>query len=65
MKRFHIRRILPWVFLLTGDLIDRLEGLPVLDAYLAEMQAPVKLAVLGNWEYWGGIDHVPPRNSCV
>ncbi len=51
-----VRDIAPDVILMTGDVIDRPDTIPVLDAYLAKLDAPVKLAVLGNWEYWGGVD---------
>ena len=51
-----VKDIAPDVILLTGDVIDRPDTLPVLDAYLAKLDAPVKLAVLGNWEYWGAVD---------
>ena len=51
-----VKDIAPDVILLTGDVIDRPDTLAVLDAYLAKLDAPVKLAVLGNWEYWGAVD---------
>jgi len=51
-----VKEIIPDVILLTGEVVDRPDTLPVLDAYLAKLDAPVKLAVLGNWEYWGGVD---------
>ena len=55
----------PDVILLTGDVIDRPDTLPVLDAYLAKLVAPVKIAVLGNWEYWGGVDLAELRKLYV
>lgn len=51
-----VRSIAPDVILLTGDVIDRPDTLSVLDTILAKLDAPIKLAVLGNWEYWGGVD---------
>ena len=46
----------PHVVLITGDLIDRGEDLPVAEEFLGllDMAAP-KLAVLGNWEHWCGL----------
>jgi predicted MPP superfamily phosphohydrolase len=56
-----VREIAPDVILLTGDVVDRPDTLPVLDVYLAKLDAPVKLAVLGNWEYWGSVDQAELR----
>jgi uncharacterized protein len=56
-----VKEITPDVILLTGDVVDRPGTLPVLDAYLAKLDAPVKLAVLGNWEYWGGVNQAELR----
>jgi predicted MPP superfamily phosphohydrolase len=58
-----VRDIAPDVILLTGDVVDRPDTLSVLDAYLAKLDAPVKLAVLGNWEYWGGVDQNELRKT--
>lgn len=46
----------PDLLLLTGDLVDRPEGLPLLDTFLQKINAKNKYAILGNWEYWGGVD---------
>ncbi len=58
-----VKSIAPDVILLTGDVVDRPDTLSVLDAYLAKLDAPVKLAVLGNWEYWGGVDQNELRKT--
>lgn len=50
-----VAEIAPDIVLLTGDVIDQPEALPVLDEFLARIRAPVKVAVLGNWEYWGQV----------
>lgn len=52
----ELSRIKPDLVLLTGDVIGRTEALPVLDAFLTASGDVPKLAVLGNWEYWGGVD---------
>ncbi len=44
------------LLVLSGDVIDRKDKLPVLDAFLSMIQASRKVAVLGNWEYWAGVD---------
>jgi predicted MPP superfamily phosphohydrolase len=46
----------PDMLLLTGDLVDRPEGLPLLDNFLQKIAAKNKYAILGNWEYWGGVN---------
>ncbi len=42
--------------MLSGDVIDDANNLPVLDTFLAMLGPGYKLAVLGNWEYWSGVD---------
>lgn len=51
-----INDLKPNLLLLTGDVADRPESLPVLDAFLQKVTAKNKYAILGNWEYWGGVD---------
>lgn len=53
-----LQSLAPDIVLLTGDVVDRPESLAVLDTFLGHIQAPLKLAVLGNWEYWGSVDLV-------
>lgn len=46
----------PDLLLLTGDLIDDAKNLPELESFLKLLPlATPKFAVLGNWEYWGGV----------
>ena len=45
----------PDVLVLSGDVIDRPESIETLDVFLAELPSAQKVAVLGNWEYWGNI----------
>ena len=46
----------PDVIVLSGDVVDREEGLTHLPALLARLPEVPRFAVLGNWEYWSGID---------
>jgi uncharacterized protein len=47
----------PSVLLITGDSIDHEGKLHVLDAFLGQLDPRLpKFAVLGNWEYFGGVD---------
>ena len=47
----------PHFVLLTGDLIDRVQDLPVAEEFLRLLDADTrKYAVLGNWEHWCGVD---------
>lgn len=60
----HIRRLVAHqaaaakadVVVLSGDIVDRKESLAALGAFLDELGAMPKIAVVGNWEYWSGID---------
>lgn len=46
----------PDVVLLTGDTVDREDALPLLDRFLAMLDARLpKFAILGNWEHWSGV----------
>lgn len=52
-----VRAARPDLLVLGGDLVDRADALPLLDAFLAllEVDGPA-VAVPGNWEYWAGIE---------
>lgn len=52
-----IREARPDLLVLGGDLVDRADSLPLLDAFLAlvDVRTPA-VAVPGNWEYWAGIE---------
>ncbi len=52
----EVNALKPNLLLLTGDVADRPDSLPVLDAFLQKVTAKHKYAILGNWEYWGGVD---------
>ncbi|WP_227768009.1 metallophosphoesterase [Hymenobacter sp. 15J16-1T3B] len=47
----------PDLILFTGDAVDRADKLPELAHLLGLLPAATpKIAVLGNWEYWGRVD---------
>lgn len=47
----------PDLVVITGDSIDRARNLALLPAFLGLLDVHVpKLAILGNWEHWTGID---------
>jgi predicted MPP superfamily phosphohydrolase len=53
----RINEIQPDLLFLTGDSIDKNENLLLLDEFLAMINSNIKkVAILGNWEYWGGIN---------
>jgi predicted MPP superfamily phosphohydrolase len=51
-----VNRTRPDLILLTGDVIERLDGLSVLDDFLTLLGPYAKVAVLGNWEHWAKIN---------
>lgn len=47
----------PNLLFITGDSIDKKENLQLLEKFLAKINVAIrKVAILGNWEHWGGID---------
>lgn len=47
----------PDLILITGDSIDKAEKISVLDSFLQLINNDIrKVAILGNWEYWGNVD---------
>lgn len=52
----QIAHLQPDLIVLSGDVIDRADALPVLDAFLHSLQGRPTIAVLGNWEHWSEID---------
>ena len=51
-----IRDLKPNVIALTGDIIDNPENQQSLASFLAALEPISRVAVLGNWEYWSGIN---------
>jgi predicted MPP superfamily phosphohydrolase len=52
----EVTRLKPDLVVLSGDVIDRADTLAVLDSFLGLLGPVHKVAVLGNWEYWSGLD---------
>lgn len=52
----HLKALKPDLILLSGDVIDDRNNLPKLEAFLKTMPVAIKVATLGNWEYWSGTD---------
>ena len=60
----------PDIMVLTGDSIDDKAKLGVLEEFMSHLDSGVpKIAILGNWEYWSGVDfsalaHLYSRFNC-
>lgn len=52
----HIKSLQPQIILLSGDVIDRHDSLPALKSFLTQLPPAIKIAILGNWEHWSGVD---------
>ena len=52
-----INQLKPDLIAITGDAIDEAENLHLLDEFLSLIDREIrKVAILGNWEYWGEVD---------
>ncbi len=52
-----LNQLKPDLIAITGDAIDEAENLHLLDDYLRLIDKDIpKVAILGNWEYWGEVD---------
>lgn len=52
-----INKLQPDLILITGDSIDKPKNISLLDEFLKLIERDIKkVAILGNWEYWGNID---------
>lgn len=52
-----IAQLQPDLLVFTGDAIDKAENIPVLHDFLQLLPTNLqKVAILGNWEYWGNIN---------
>jgi len=57
----RVKALRPDLVVLTGDMVDRPDALPLLRAFFGEL-GPVPLcAVPGNWEHWSGVDFMGLR----
>ena len=52
----HTQEAKPDAIVLSGDIVDRLDGMTALESFLEALGPAPKFAVLGNWEYWSEID---------
>ena len=52
----HLKLLQPNIILLTGDVIDHSDSLSALNSFLKELPPSIKIAILGNWEHWSGVD---------
>jgi uncharacterized protein len=53
----QIKDLNPDLICLTGDVIDRAENLPLVAEFLELLPDKTpKVAILGNWEYWGKVN---------
>jgi len=52
----QVNTLKPDLLVLSGDSIDRKDNIPALHSFLNELDGIQAIAVLGNWEYWSGID---------
>ena len=52
----HLKILQPHIILLSGDVIDHQDSLPALKNFLSHLPPSIKVAVLGNWEHWSGVD---------
>jgi predicted MPP superfamily phosphohydrolase len=54
-----INALKPDLLFITGDAIDKAENIPLLNSFLHLLHLDIKkVAILGNWEYWGKINLV-------
>ena len=52
----RVKALKPDLVILSGDVIDRQDRLPMLHSFLAALGDTPIVAVLGNWEYWADVD---------
>jgi predicted MPP superfamily phosphohydrolase len=52
----HLKVLQPDLILLTGDMIGDRHALPALEDFLKSLPNAIKVAILGNWEHWSGVD---------
>ncbi len=53
----QLNKLNPHLILISGDAVDKAENLSVLNSFLELIDNKIKkVAILGNWEYWGKIN---------
>jgi len=65
LRSFHqsiarkINTLKPDLVVITGDAIEEEQHLPILEEFLSLISLSIpKIAITGNWEYWGKVDLV-------
>ena len=52
-----LNKLKPELILITGDAIDKAKNISLLNDFLNLIDRNIqKVAILGNWEYWGNVD---------
>lgn len=51
-----VRQLNPDLIVLSGDVIDKPDKLPVVEEFLSQLSGKRIVATLGNWEYWSKVD---------
>lgn len=57
----QVKELRPDLVVLTGDMIDRADALPLLQAFDEDLGPIPMFAVPGNWEHWSKLDFVSLR----
>jgi uncharacterized protein len=53
----EVNTLRPDMILFSGDMIDKSDRIPELDAFLSLLdERPLKFATLGNWEHWAHVN---------
>ncbi len=52
----QLKHLKPNIILISGDVIDHRDSLPALNSFLMNLPPAKKIAILGNWEHWSGVD---------
>ncbi|HEY0030838.1 MAG TPA: metallophosphoesterase [Bacteroidia bacterium] len=67
----NLNKLKPDLILITGDAIDNAKNISLLNDFLKLISIDIKkVAILGNWEYWGSInlkelDRIYKDNNCT
>jgi predicted MPP superfamily phosphohydrolase len=52
----QVKKLRPDLVVLTGDMIDRADALPLLQSFVENLGSTPLIAVPGNWEHWSNLD---------
>jgi predicted MPP superfamily phosphohydrolase len=61
----QVKLLTPDLLVLSGDVIDKADRLPELHTFLTALNGIPAIAVLGNWEYWSGVDLAALREEYI